>query len=133
VEAPGARDQASGGEEEVMRRTVTGQETNFQKMSWHADQAERLQAQIEEMENAAVARGATQQQGRMERADATLLPDSYVADTLLRDSHQYRRLVGIRNGHQEQIQMYAALIAAGHQNTGNIRVNGEMRIRNNAQ
>jgi hypothetical protein len=113
--------------------TVIGQETNYQKMAWHADQAERLQAQIEEMEHVAAAKGVTQQMGRMERLDETLLPDSYMADSLLRESHQYRRLVGIRNGHQAQIQMYSALILAGHKVTGNIRVEGRMMIRNSAQ
>lgn len=116
-----------------MIQTVTGQETNFQKMAWHADQAERLQAQIEEMERVAVAKGSWQQSGRMERADATLLPDSYMADTLLRDNHQYRRLIGIRNGHQAQIKMYSALIVAGHQATGHIRIEGDLKIRNSTQ
>jgi hypothetical protein len=113
--------------------TVTGQVTNFQKMAWHADQAERLQARIEEMERVAVARGVVQQQGRMSRSDETVLSDSYMASTLLRDNHEYRQLVGIRNGHEAQIKMYSALIVAGHQATGNIRVDGRMTIRNSAQ
>jgi hypothetical protein len=116
-------------EKEAMRRRANGQVTNFEKMAWHADRAERLQAEIEEMERVAIAQGGAQQYGRMERSDQTILPDSYMANVLLRDNHEYQQLVGARNGHEEQIQMYSALIQAGHRETGNIRIDGELRIR----
>lgn len=110
--------------------TVIGQETNYQKMSWHADQVERLQARIEEMERVALAVGTAQQWGRMEYSDSTPLSDTYMADVVLRNNHEYRRAVSARNGHQQQIQMYSALIVAGHLKTDHIRVDGRMRIRN---
>jgi hypothetical protein len=112
-----------------MRRRAKVQVTNFQKMAWHADKVERLQAQIEEMERVAIAQAGAQQYGRMERSDLTILPDGYMANVLLRDSHEYHQLVSARNGHQIQIQMYSALIQAGHQETGNIRADGELKIR----
>lgn len=86
---------------------------NRDKLRFHADRAERAQMQIEAMEEQAVQAAVGKQRGRMRRSDRSVLPDGYMADALLRDNHQYRSLVAVRNGHQAQVMMYAALIAAG--------------------
>lgn len=86
---------------------------NRDKLRFHADRAERAQMQIEAMEEQAVQAAVGKQQGRMRRSDKSVLSDGYMADTLLRDNHQYRSLVAVRNGHQAQVALYSALIAAG--------------------
>ena len=94
----------------------------FEKLRWHAFRAEQTQAAIEEMERAAEVEGALQQHGRMERADGSVLLDTYMGGVLLRDRHSYLRLVGIRNAHQTQVGMYSALISAGISQTAYRRV-----------
>lgn len=94
----------------------------FEKLRWHAFRAEQTQAQIEELERAAEQEGMAQQHGRMERTDGSEIPETYMANVLLRDRHAYLRLVGIRNSHQAQIGMYSALISAGLNQTAYRRV-----------
>ena len=103
-------------------------DSSYEKMCWHADQAERTQAQIEAMEAEAKAKGAVQQQGRMARADGSTIDPNYMGKTLLRDNPAYQRLVAIRNAHQAQVSMYGTLHSVGHAVTGNPRIDGRMRI-----
>lgn len=94
----------------------------YEKLRWHAFRAEQAQAQIEEMERAAEEEGMLQQVGRMERADGSLIADTFMGNVLLRDRHAYLRQVGIRNAHQAQVGMYSALISAGVNQTAYRRV-----------
>lgn len=96
-------------------------DTNLKKLRFHADRAETAQLQIEAMEQQAVQAAIGKQQGRMRRSDKTVLPESFMADVLLRDNHQYRSLVAVRNAHQGQVSMYAALISAGVDRTAYAR------------
>lgn len=104
---------------EVNPRRLT---TNFEKLQWHAHRAEVTQAKIEEMERVAKIIGYGKQFGRMERADGSELPATYMGKKELETLHQYRRLIGIRDSHQAQISMYASLIGAGATTTQNPRV-----------
>jgi len=90
-------------------------------MAWHADQAERAQAQIEAFEAEAAEKGAAQQEGRMALADGSHIDDKYMSKTLLRDLYPYQRLVAIRNAHQAMVSMYGTLLGAGHTETGHVR------------
>ena len=94
----------------------------FEKLQWHAYRAERAQAQIEAMEREAKVVGYGKQFGRMELADGSELPDTFMGKKELENNHAYRRLVGIRDSHQAQVSMYASLIGAGIPQTGNHRV-----------
>lgn len=99
--------------------------TNLEKLRYHAEQAERYQVQIEEIEEAADAVAARQQYGRMSRSNNTVLPDTYMAKSLLKDNHEYTRLVGSRNGHQAMVAMYSALVQAGIRETNYVRHSGD--------
>lgn len=109
---------------------IAGRSANYAKMVWHADQAERTQAKIEQYEAEAAAKGAAQQQGRMTLDDGSYIDDKYMGKTLLRDFYPYQRLVAIRNAHQAMVSMYGTLLGAGHTETGHIRdTDGRLWIR----
>lgn len=91
---------------------------NIEKMRYHANAAEKAQMRIEAMERQAEEAGRAMQRGRLRRRNKTVISDGYMADVLLRTNHQYRSLVGTRNGHQAQVAMYSALIQAGVHGTG---------------
>lgn len=94
---------------------------NLEKLRYHANAAERCQVEIEEIERIAESVGGASQYGRMERSNKTVIPDSYMAKSLLQHNHRYLQLVGTRNGHQAQVAMYAALVMAGVEETGYVR------------
>jgi hypothetical protein len=109
---------------------IAGHSTNIAKLTWHADQAERIQAQIEAYEAEAAQKGTAQQQGRMALDDGSQIDDKYMGKTLLRDFYPYQRLLGIRNAHQAMVSMYASLLGAGLTTTGHVRgVDGRLYIR----
>ena len=88
--------------------------TYQQKMAEHIAAAEKWQAEVELIENKALAHARIESKRPRLHGREARHSDEYLASTLLKDNFEYKRAVGNRNGHQTMAQMYgvAALVEA---------------------
>jgi len=85
----------------------------FGKARYHLEKAEYWQSIAMGLENAAMAQAKQQLAGRMSRRDGLETDPGYVADSILRNRHDYKAACGNRNAHQRQAEIYMLAHMAG--------------------
>jgi hypothetical protein len=89
----------------------------FGKARYHLEKAELWQSVAMGLEDWAMATAERQLEGRMSRRDGLETDPGYVADSLLRDRHDYKAACGSRNAHQRQAEIYMLAHIAGIRGT----------------
>jgi hypothetical protein len=89
----------------------------FGKARYHLEKAEFWQSIAMRLEDAAMAKAEKQLEGRMSRRDGLETDPGYVADSILRDRHDYKAACGNRNAHQRQAEIYMLAHMAGIRST----------------